>query len=315
MSAPRVRSWRLGLRRRVSSAELSLEFSTKFFGLRSLDEFSRIDTIKGQGSRNVLTAPKVRRGVVQEALKSCAPGEWIEIDELFEHMGVLGLTPTIPRSLRALGRLYLVNPSYGSFGHLGYQSWDLLEGRHTMAVLLTVLNGEPCRSPIEVPQPSSPAHQPPRQIRPTDVVDELRITAHDELVTGPGQSDVEPFAGPFELAGIIDNEDHTAPLEPFEAQHVAVEHLLGVPEAVPVDRVAVTLPFRLLRVAAAGGQQREVLRPPAFVEQQIDLVVADAHRLIAAARDVPNGRSLTAEEPHGVIDQRLEGTGDLTGVA
>lgn len=100
-----------------------------------IDEFSRIDTIKGQGIRHVLTAPKVRRGVVHEALRTCIPGEWIAVDELFAHMGELGLSPTIPRSARALSKLYLVNPHYGSFGYPEHQGWELLEGRYTLAVL------------------------------------------------------------------------------------------------------------------------------------------------------------------------------------
>ena len=100
-----------------------------------IDEFSRIDTIKGQGSRHVLTVPKVRRGVVHQALLTCEPGVWIEIDELFEDMSRSGLHMSIARSERAMWKLYLVNPHHGNFGYAEHQSWELLEGRYTMAVL------------------------------------------------------------------------------------------------------------------------------------------------------------------------------------
>lgn len=100
-----------------------------------IDEFSRVDAIKGQGSRNVLTAPKVRRGVIHQALLICDRGGWIEIDELFYEMSVRGLNLSIARSQRAMGKLYLVNPHWGSFGYAEHQSWEILEGRYTMAVL------------------------------------------------------------------------------------------------------------------------------------------------------------------------------------
>jgi len=100
-----------------------------------IDEFSRVDAIKGQGSRNVLTAAKIRRHVMHETLRTCDLGRWIEIDELFEDMSILGLHLSIARSERAMGKLYLVNPHYGSFGYAEHQSWELLEGRYTLAVL------------------------------------------------------------------------------------------------------------------------------------------------------------------------------------
>ncbi|CAN5718841.1 hypothetical protein BH10ACT9_BH10ACT9_43830 [soil metagenome] len=100
-----------------------------------IDEFNRVDTIKGQGSRNVLSSPKVRRGVIHQALRTCEPGEWIEVDQLFYDMSLLGLSPAIPRSERALWKLYVINPHYGSFGYAEHQSWEILEGRYTLAVL------------------------------------------------------------------------------------------------------------------------------------------------------------------------------------
>ena len=40
--------------------------------------------------------------------------------------------------------------------------------------------------------------QPVGEIGPADLADEVGVAAHDELVAGTGQSDVEAFAGAFE---------------------------------------------------------------------------------------------------------------------
>ncbi|PPK63802.1 helicase-associated domain-containing protein [Actinokineospora auranticolor] len=100
-----------------------------------IDEFSRIDQIKGQGIRNVLTAAKPRRQTVAKALATCPPGEWIEIDTLFTIMRRGNMSPTIARTDRALWRLCLQDPEYGSLGYDGFHDWTLLEGRYTLAVL------------------------------------------------------------------------------------------------------------------------------------------------------------------------------------
>jgi hypothetical protein len=100
-----------------------------------IDEFSRIDEIKGQRSRNVLTAAKTRRQTIDEALTTCPPGEWIDVDTLFTTMRRRNLSPTIARNEMALWKLYLVDPQYGSLGYDGYHNWALLEGRYTLAVL------------------------------------------------------------------------------------------------------------------------------------------------------------------------------------
>lgn len=108
---------------------------TRWLGHAVIDEFSRIEQIKGQRSRNVLSAAKQRRTVVAEGLAACEPGQWIGVDELFADMRRHGLNPTVARSEMALWKLYLVDPQYGSLGYLGYHDWSVVEGRYTLAVL------------------------------------------------------------------------------------------------------------------------------------------------------------------------------------
>ncbi|MEV0051022.1 helicase-associated domain-containing protein [Saccharopolyspora shandongensis] len=100
-----------------------------------IDEFSRIEEIKGQRIRNVLTAAKPRRQMIAKALTTCSPGEWINVDTMFTTMRRGNMSPTITRNDMALWKLYLVDPQYGSLGYDGFHDWELLEGRYTLAFL------------------------------------------------------------------------------------------------------------------------------------------------------------------------------------
>jgi hypothetical protein len=100
-----------------------------------IDEFSRIEEIKGQRARNVLTSAKIRRQTVAKALASCPPDVWIGVDALFSTMRRGNMSPTVARGEMALWKLYLVDAQYGSLGYDGLHAWEILEGRYTLAVL------------------------------------------------------------------------------------------------------------------------------------------------------------------------------------
>lgn len=101
-----------------------------------LDEFQRIEEIKGQRSANVLTAARPRRELVSRALAAICPvGEWLTVDALFSAMRRRSFSPMIVRNERALWKLYLVDAQYGSLGYDGYYRWSMVEGRYTLAVL------------------------------------------------------------------------------------------------------------------------------------------------------------------------------------
>ena len=100
-----------------------------------IDEFNRVEEIKGQRITNVLTAAKTRRQTVGLALATCPPGEWIAVETLFATMQSHRMSPTVARTDRALWKLYLVDAEYGSLGYDGFHKWSILEGRYTMAVL------------------------------------------------------------------------------------------------------------------------------------------------------------------------------------
>jgi hypothetical protein len=107
----------------------------RWVGNGLIDEFSRIEQIKGQRAANVLTAVKPRRQKVAKALADCETDEWIAIEVLFGEIRRSGLSPTIARSERGLWKLYIEDPQYGSLGYDGFHDWALLEGRYTLALL------------------------------------------------------------------------------------------------------------------------------------------------------------------------------------
>ncbi|WP_448072586.1 helicase-associated domain-containing protein [Georgenia yuyongxinii] len=117
------------------AAEVIRQLWVRWLSHAVIDEFSRIEQIKGQRAANVLSAARTRRETVAEALTSCPAGEWEGVDALFTRMQHSRLNPTIARSERALWRLYLVDAEYGSLGYDGFHQWELLEGRYTLAVL------------------------------------------------------------------------------------------------------------------------------------------------------------------------------------
>jgi hypothetical protein len=100
-----------------------------------IDEFSRIEEIKGQRAPNVLSAARPRRQAAAAALAGCPPGEWLGVDTLFAIMRRGNMRPMIARNQMALWKLYLGAAQYGSMGYDGYYRWEMLEGRYTLAVL------------------------------------------------------------------------------------------------------------------------------------------------------------------------------------
>ena len=64
-----------------------------------LDEFSRIENIKGQRSTTVLSSVSARRRTVAAAAASLPAGTWVEVDDLFAQMRRSGLNPTVRAEL------------------------------------------------------------------------------------------------------------------------------------------------------------------------------------------------------------------------
>ena len=100
-----------------------------------LDEFSRIDDIKGQTrgrGKRALTIPGERRDVIAEALARCPVDRWVLFDDFSRFMRASSLTFDITSDPWTL---YLGEPRYGSLGFGGNHEWDFVQGRYVLCVL------------------------------------------------------------------------------------------------------------------------------------------------------------------------------------
>ncbi len=106
---------------------------------RMLDEFSRIDVIKGQTrgkGRRAMTAAPGRRKVIAEALESCPVGEWVRFDEFSRFMEAAGFEFSVTRDP---WRLYAVDSQYGTLGYSSNE-WGILQGRYLLCLLFEYIS-------------------------------------------------------------------------------------------------------------------------------------------------------------------------------
>jgi hypothetical protein len=98
-----------------------------------LDEFSRIDEIKGQNSKGrVMTAVAPRREVIAEALSQCPVGSWISFEEFSRFLRATGRVFEVANDF---WNLYICELSYGSLGRSGNGGWNILQERYMAALL------------------------------------------------------------------------------------------------------------------------------------------------------------------------------------
>lgn len=100
-----------------------------------IDEFSRIDIIKGQkgkGSKS-FTAPEDRRLTIKCALAECPVGRWVEIGEFSRYMRAADFQFEVTRDSWGL---YISDPQYGSLGYEGYGGWNVLQERYLLCLLM-----------------------------------------------------------------------------------------------------------------------------------------------------------------------------------
>jgi hypothetical protein len=99
-----------------------------------LDEFARIEVVKGQG-RASLTAVANRRKAALNVLKDCPPGEWFAVDDFWRLMRGTGRGFSLVAGEHAAWQLYLFEQEYGSMGYDDKHTWEQLQGRFVLAFL------------------------------------------------------------------------------------------------------------------------------------------------------------------------------------
>jgi hypothetical protein len=97
------------------------------------DEFSRIDTIKGQTSQGrVMTAVAPRRLAIEEALRECPVGRWIKLDDFSNFMLASDRLFAVTHDA---WKLYICDRQYGALGYEGSGGWNILQERYLLALL------------------------------------------------------------------------------------------------------------------------------------------------------------------------------------
>lgn len=98
-----------------------------------IDEFNRIDDIKGQKSKGQVMAPiPPRRAAVAKALQQCPAGTWISTDEFSRFMEAEGMRFEVCHNPWPL---YIGEPKYGSLGMDGGSDWNMLQFRYALCLL------------------------------------------------------------------------------------------------------------------------------------------------------------------------------------
>ena len=98
-----------------------------------LDEFSRVEVVKGQG-RATLSAAASRRKAVLAVLRDCPPGAWFGIDDFWRLMRGTGRGFALAGD-RDVWELYVSEQEYGSLGYQDEHAWEQLQGRFVLAFL------------------------------------------------------------------------------------------------------------------------------------------------------------------------------------
>ena len=107
----------------------------RWLGNKLLDEFNRVDAIKGQtrgNGRRTMTAASGRRSAVADALARCPVDRWVSFDDFGRFMQVAGFDFAVNREP---WNLYLTEPKFGSLGYAGSHGWTLVEGRYVLCLL------------------------------------------------------------------------------------------------------------------------------------------------------------------------------------
>jgi len=104
----------------------------KWLKTKILDEFRRINNIKGQTRKGTMTAVTKRRDSIAMALTKCPVNQWISVDDFFSYMQGedYGLEIT-----HDPWNLYICESEYGSLGYNGFHDWSLLQGRYVLCLL------------------------------------------------------------------------------------------------------------------------------------------------------------------------------------
>ena len=100
-----------------------------------LDEFRRIDAIKGQQrgkGRHAMTAASSRRPITAAALGECPVDRWVPTRDFSRFMQAADFEFDVTRDP---WKLYIADTHYGSLGYAGHHDWHILQERYLLCLL------------------------------------------------------------------------------------------------------------------------------------------------------------------------------------
>ncbi len=116
-----------------SPAEMIRSIWRRWIESTLLDEFSRVDKIKGQKAKGqVMTSVRKRRETIAWVLRLCPADKWISVEELSRYMRAAGHRFEVTHDPWAL---YLFDSNYGSLGYSGSHGWNILQHRYILCLL------------------------------------------------------------------------------------------------------------------------------------------------------------------------------------
>jgi hypothetical protein len=114
-------------------AQILQSIWTKWLKASDFDEFSRIDTIKGQKtkSRHMSNVSNRRLSIVA-ALKKCPINEWIALDDFSRFMQAENFSFQVSHDP---WKLYICDQEYGNLGYQDSHDWNILQLRYLLCFL------------------------------------------------------------------------------------------------------------------------------------------------------------------------------------
>ena len=105
----------------------------RWLGSDLLDEFNRIEVIKGQGAKGrVMVNVQSRREAICAALNLCPIGAWIAVEEFSRFMRASDHAFEVTHDP---WKLYIGEAKYGSLGYSGSHDWAVLQHRYLLCLL------------------------------------------------------------------------------------------------------------------------------------------------------------------------------------
>lgn len=101
----------------------------------SFDEFSRVDSVKGQNGKGKysMSRPRLRREAIEKTLLDCPAHEWISVDEFLRFLRACGNDFCV--SFRP-SSLYFGSAGYGGLGGYGSDGEQLLQEEYALCFLM-----------------------------------------------------------------------------------------------------------------------------------------------------------------------------------